>query len=146
MLTVSRPALVGDEGTVQVRRILCGVSGAEHSVTTVACAARLAAAAGSHLTLLHVREPGQRAAELPVRGEEIPVPFEHRVVPGFPAAEIVHAAREDGADVVVVGRHDGTASVLRFPGSTCSRLVQAAPCAVVSVPPALPAQMARRSA
>jgi nucleotide-binding universal stress UspA family protein len=147
VLTVSRPLAAGAEGAVRLRRILCAASGAEHSAATIAYASRLAAGARSHLTLVHVHEPGHRAAvELPLPGEGIPVAFEQRVLSGVPSAEIVKAAHEDGADLIVVGRHGGASSTLGFLGSTCGRLVQAAPCAVLTVPPAPAPAAARLSA
>jgi nucleotide-binding universal stress UspA family protein len=76
----------------------------------------------------------------------VPAAFEQRVVTGAPSAELVHAAREDDADLVVVGRPEHAASPLGFVGTTCGRLVQAAPCAVLTVPRAVPVAAARLSA
>jgi nucleotide-binding universal stress UspA family protein len=148
VLTVSRPLAVGEEGPVSIRRILCAASGAEQSAATIAYAARLAAGAGTQLSLVQVREPGVRAPRLPVPAEGIPVDVEQHVVSGDPYEEIVKAARRDGADLIVVGRHDRAPGILGFFGSTCGRLMQAAPCAVLAVParPALPVTKARLSA
>ena len=145
VLTTSRPMAAGEEGAVRIRRIVCAASGADHSAATIAWASRLAAGAESHLTLVHVREAGRAAAELRTPAG-IPVAFEQRVLSGVPATEIEKAAREDGADLIVVGRHDGPASALGFLGSTCARLVEAAPCAVVTVPLATGRAAARLSA
>jgi nucleotide-binding universal stress UspA family protein len=145
VLTVSRALAAGEERSIRLGRILCAASGAKHSLSTIAYAARMAARAGSHLTLLHVREPG-RADELPLPAEGVGAAFEQRVVSGVPSAEIVHAAREDDADLIVVGSHEGATSTAGFLGSTCARLVQAAPCAVLTVPAPVPAPAARRSA
>ena len=146
VLTVSRPLVAGEQDTVRVRRILCAASGSPHSAATITCASRLAAGAGSHLTLVHVREPGRRESEPAVPAEAAPVAFERRILSGAPAAEILKAAEEDRADLIVVGRHDRDSSLLGFVGSTCTRLQQTAPCAVLTVPPAPSRARVRRSA
>jgi nucleotide-binding universal stress UspA family protein len=149
VLTVSRPLAGGEDGPAQIRRILCAASGAEQSAATIAYAARLAAEAGTQLSLVQVHEPGVRAPRLPFPAEGLPFDVEHHVVPGEdPYAEIVKAAQRDGADLIVVGRHDRAPGVFGFFGSTCGRLMQAAPCAVLAVParPALPVPAARLSA
>jgi nucleotide-binding universal stress UspA family protein len=145
VLTVSRPLAESEEDTLRLRRILCAASGADHSAATIAYAAGLAARSGSHLTLVHVREPGGRATELPLP-EGIAVPLERHVVTGVPAAEIVKTAARDRAELIVIGRHARAVSMLGFVGSTCSQLVEGAPCAVLTVPAAVPAQAGRRSA
>ncbi|MGZ4401003.1 MAG: universal stress protein, partial [Gaiellaceae bacterium] len=50
---------------------------------------------------------------------------------GDAASEILAAAREVGADLIVVGRHHGKAAHLL--GSTSSRIVRAARCDVLVV-------------
>jgi nucleotide-binding universal stress UspA family protein len=146
VLTVSRPLAAGEEDTVRVRRILCAASGSPQSAATISYASRLAEGAGRHLTLVHVREPGRGESERAMPAEAAAVAGERRVVSGAPAAEILKAAEEDGADLIVVGRHDRASSPIGFVGSTCTRLQRNAPCAVLTVPAPPARARARRSA
>ena len=52
---------------------------------------------------------------------------------GTPAAEIVEAAREAGADVIVVGTHGRTGLNRLLIGSVAERVVRTAPCPVLTV-------------
>jgi nucleotide-binding universal stress UspA family protein len=57
-----------------------------------------------------------------------------KMVEGLPATEIVQRAREIGADLIVIGTHGrrGIAHVVL--GSVAERVVQHAPCPVLTVP------------
>jgi nucleotide-binding universal stress UspA family protein len=100
-----------------LQRLLCAVSGAEHSRQTLDYAQELAARLSAHLTLLHVNDPRRGTASLP------------RGVGG----EILDNAAAEGAQVIVVGAHDRGAGSLGFLGSTSDHVVREARCGVLAV-------------
>ncbi|MEZ5317696.1 MAG: universal stress protein [Vicinamibacterales bacterium] len=57
------------------------------------------------------------------------------VVVGKPGREIIRAATETGADLIVMGTHSRDAVSRVFFGSTANSVVRSAPCAVLTVPP-----------
>jgi nucleotide-binding universal stress UspA family protein len=70
-----------------------------------------------------------RAAELRESG----LAARGRVVPGIPFEEIVRAAGEETADVIVIGTH-GRGRLSRFLlGSVADRVIRLAPCPVLTV-------------
>ena len=122
-----------------------------------ALAIELARALGAELTLLHVaveaspfregfmrpreleqlfeeqrawaaRTLEEQAAETRARG----IPTRSLVVTGAPAAEIVEAARREGAAFIVMGTHGRTPIERFLLGSVADRVVRTAPCAVVT--------------
>jgi nucleotide-binding universal stress UspA family protein len=136
--------------------ILCAVDFSPSTQQTVACAASLARALRTGLELVHVvrppttllgdqppsvllqdlrssaeRELARQAAALAARDVKVST----SVQVGHAEDGVVARAKELGAGMVVVGTH-GRANVVRaFVGSVAERVVGAAPCPVLVVPP-----------
>ena len=113
-------------------------------------ASRLAHDAGGKLTILHV-EPGQPTAWLGPAYADIPDPniseiaralaalkpqspdvaCEHRIQAGEPATEILRMAREESADLIVVGSRQPTISRDFLMGSVAKALLHKSTCPVL---------------
>ncbi len=133
--------------------ILCGMDDSLQSVEALRRAARLAREQSAKLTLLHV--------EAPPRGEALfapPAPVAMRTQPpppeehwcaiasdlrgekvqlhyatGEPGARLVEFARENGADLIVLGSKARSTPALAI-GSCIARVLVHAPCPVLVVP------------
>lgn len=136
------------------KRFLVAVDGGEPAGWAVAVAGRLAQEVGGRVILVHVVKPvlgfthdyvsaaRQDAAHLRAGGEvlaaaqrELPagVQAERVLREGEPADEVVEAARECAADLVVVGTR-GRGRVAQFLlGSTAEAVIRRAPCPVLTV-------------
>lgn len=66
---------------------------------------------------------------------DLPAAFQHKpiVAEGYPAEEIVHAARQEGIDLIVVGAHGKSAWQRWLLGSTSEKVLSLAPCSVLIV-------------
>lgn len=62
-----------------------------------------------------------------------PVKVRTKVVTGAPSREIVREAREEGADLVVIGTHGRTGLRHVFLGSVAENVVRLCPCPVLTV-------------
>jgi len=60
------------------------------------------------------------------------VPFEHRLITGDPATGIVQLAKEEGADLIVLGTHGRTGFKRLVMGSTAEAVVRHASCPVLT--------------
>jgi nucleotide-binding universal stress UspA family protein len=60
------------------------------------------------------------------------VDFEHRMLVGDPAKEIVRLAREEDADLIVIGTHGRTGIARALLGSVAEVVVRRAPCPVLA--------------
>jgi len=60
------------------------------------------------------------------------VPYEHRMVTGDPVAEIVRAAAEANAELIVMGTHGRTGIGRLIMGSVAEGVVRRAPCPVLT--------------
>jgi nucleotide-binding universal stress UspA family protein len=140
------------------RRIVCAADFEPSFEPTLALALSLAAESGAELTLVHAVEPFFQdvfAAHTHVSVEDYArflrtqlearlaeaIPREvldwcqprYDVRIGVPAAEIVRAARERGADLIVMGLHDGRGAVDRWLfGSTTQEVLRHAECPVLT--------------
>lgn len=78
-----------------------------------------------------VEEAEQRLQEIkpPVAGVE----FEHRLVKGEPAKEILRLARDESAALIVMGTHGRTGLMRVLMGSVAERVIREATCPVVAV-------------
>ena len=138
-----------------LRRIAVAVDQSEQARWAVDVAARLAAAVGAELAMVHVVVDGMpftssaaggcacqsaeaQGAEI-LRELALHVPKDVRVVKvlryGVPGREIVNAASEWGADLIVVGTH-GRGTVSRFfllLGSVADHVLRYAECPVMTV-------------
>src|SRR5262249_9875666 len=144
------------------KRILCALDLSEHSARTLAYARFLALAAHARLCALTVVEdllawdmPGalsgaplgaeiraQREVEA-LKGLEALVPakdeglgeIDRIAVTGLGYLEILRAAREHGANLLVLGVHGRPALGVSLLGSTARHVVREAPCPMITVRP-----------
>ena len=80
-----------------------------------------------------VEEAGRRLGEIKTRLLDAGVSVETRVVTGAPARGIVHAAQEDGCDLIVMGTHGRTGLSHMLMGSVAERVIRTAECPVLTV-------------
>jgi nucleotide-binding universal stress UspA family protein len=146
--------------TESIHRILVGVDFSAHSEKAVRYATTVANRFGARLTLLHVIEDPfvtgawsseafvpnmpelldklttaaqQQMAELKKRLAAHGFMAETDVVTGQPARTIVEHAASGGFDLIVMGTHGRTGLSHVVMGSIAERVVQHAPCAVLTV-------------
>jgi nucleotide-binding universal stress UspA family protein len=136
--------------------IIWASDGSEHSDRAFEYARGLAEASKARLIAVHVKEIiAGRAGGYPVEADEEEVEQriqkqvkdlqdagldisyeEHGTTAGGAAHAIADAAREEGADLIVVGtRGQGPVPGLLL-GSVTHRLLHVAPCPILAVPPA----------
>jgi nucleotide-binding universal stress UspA family protein len=158
VLTVCRGDEIGRGGIVPFRRIVCAVDFSPPSEHALSYALSLAQEAGADLTLLHVVEPtldfeSQKESHFSVeeywrylqyrakaRLENVVPPdarnwcrVETKVAMGRPWEEILIAAEEEKAEIVVMGVHGRSAIRLSVFGSATHQVVRFAPCLVLTV-------------
>ncbi len=142
---------------IEVRRILAPIDFSENAASVLDWAAHLAKEHGSRILLLHVyhlpvefqqlegaylppdfwstvkneaeQQLGRFAEDLRGRGLEI----EALVREGYPATVIVEEAESLEADLVVIGTHGLSGLKHMLLGSIAERVVQKAPCPVLTV-------------
>ena len=136
------------------KKILVPLDFSASSELSVRVAEDLARANAGALILLHVHEPimggdGELLAPFPL--DEAPefdlrleavkadlvregrVPVEARCRVGSAASEIMSLAREEGADLIVMGTHGRTGFKHLILGSVAERVVRKAPCPVLTL-------------
>ena len=153
---LAAPSGAGPEGvpTIHFKTILVPVDFSSFSLNSLACAVGFARQFGARLLVLHVVEipfvgsgygeielppmPGDLAAVAVERlgqlvqasvGDRVPAATAVRL--GQPWFEITEAAREGGADLIILGTHGYTGMKHILMGSTAERVVRHAPCAVL---------------
>lgn len=155
VLTV--PPAAATAATLPYKRILCPIDFSEPSLRALRYALSLAEEADATLTMLHVfdwapadeRLVGRfdvaayrRSVEEQARRDlEALVPAEvrnwcqpvTRVAQGKPYLQILDAAAQDGADLIVIGVHGRNPIDLTLFGSTTNHVVQRASCAVLTL-------------
>jgi universal stress protein A len=142
---------------IQLRKILVGFEVGPLAEPVVRHAAELSRKFGAEMVLVHVVEPDGLLTNLPPAAEGyVPPPTaavrgnyalgeadrllaslgaKARVVTatGKPFVEIIRVAREESADLIVVGTHGRTALAQILLGSTAELVVRKAPCPVLTV-------------
>ena len=142
-----------------MKRFLCPTDFSEPSQVAEAEAQRLAAALGAEIVLLHVMSEAPmwtesvRAAKvrqvfesqrawattaLQTRVEALAaagVPARAVVTTGLPWEEILRAARDEQADVIVMGTHGRTGLDRVLLGSVTERVVRQSACPVLTIRP-----------
>jgi len=137
----------------QVRRILCAVDGAAPAPEVLLTAVALARSFVAELSLLNVVAPtdggagfGARrayeAAAKSIAGFEAALRrvdmhgIAHAIVErrGKPAAEIVGAAEELGADLLIIGSGGRTGLSRLVHGNTAEKVLRQVPCSILTVP------------
>ena len=141
----------------RMRRILHATDFSGASTPAMAKALALAKAERARLLLLHVLEPpspfvgddlpgsylelqaaARRGAERRLaaaagRAKKTGARVEAKLVAGAPSEEIVRAARRWRPDVIVIGTHGRTGLGRVFMGSVAERVLQQAPCPILTV-------------
>jgi nucleotide-binding universal stress UspA family protein len=120
--------------------------------TALAYATSLARDTGATLLIVHVDEPPlaygagefyavpatpdageQRAMLATVVPTDPEVHFEHRLLVGDPASEIVQLAADEGVDLIVMGTHGRTGLRRLLMGSVAEAVVRRASCPVLTL-------------
>jgi len=136
-------------------QLLVGYDGSAGSRTALVTALRLARGAGSHVTALTVQhhlpryaamigevdeereigaaEARRLANEVEAGADEFQVAVDYQVMAGHPAHELVRAAKEIGADLIVLGHSGHSALWGALLGATTERVSRHAPCSVLIV-------------
>lgn len=139
----------------KLKKILVPVDFSECSNKALDYAVAFAGQLGADLTVLHVIPPyyavpyglnqcEEIQAELQQAGQEklmqlvcdeVPPPLRAKTFlrTGRPATEIIDAARELAADIIIISTHGHTGLKHAFFGSTAEEVVRRAPCPVLTV-------------
>jgi nucleotide-binding universal stress UspA family protein len=131
------------------RKILCPVDFDRVSIPALELARKLAAVSGATVLLAYAVPRPEAAEDLETVARENlrgiarkwlegKVAYEIKVVTGDPAAAIVNAVSELGADVIVMATHGRVGSAHERLGSVAEKVVQSAPCPVITVKPGPP--------
>lgn len=134
---------------MQAKKILFPTDFSTLSDAALRHATVLAHDMGAKLVIVHVEEPpaaygaGEMYYGIPdpdtpaiakmlesVVPTDPKVPYEHRMVTGDPASEIVTLATEEGVDLIVMGTHGRTGLGRLLMGSVAEAVVRRAPCPV----------------
>jgi nucleotide-binding universal stress UspA family protein len=140
------------DGSVAIRRILHPTDFSKQAGFAFDFACSLAREHGAMLTVLHVVVPpiaayGEAAMALPIepiketatqkltqiRPSDPNVCFEHQLEEGDAAERIVHAAKVNQCDLIVMGMHGWTGLGRLIIGSVAEQVVRKATCAVVTL-------------
>ncbi len=133
-----------------IRKILHPTDFSDHSRAAFEMACALARDYGAELLILHanratpiyapdgivvgvpVEEPYELRGRLAqIRPEDSRIKFEHKLVDGDPAEQIVKAAA--GMDLIVLGTHGTTGLARLLMGSVAETVLRNAPCPVLTV-------------
>jgi nucleotide-binding universal stress UspA family protein len=135
-----------------IKTILHPTDFSEPSETAFRLACGLARDYKCRLVVLHVVPPPQSHGELVarrqgsgyhedlwqmlehVRAEDATLEVERRLEDGSPAETIVNVAREEGADLIVLGTQGRSALGRLLLGSVADQVVRQAPCPVLTTP------------
>lgn len=88
-------------------------------------------AARPRATLPTMRDADQQLQRITPPGDQ--VPYQHLLLFGDPAAEIVEAAEAEHADLIVMGTHGETRLTKFLLGSVAEKVVRRAPCPVLTL-------------
>jgi len=136
---------------MQVKKILFPSDFSTTSDAAIRFATSLARDAGASLLIVHVEEPpaayggGEMYYGIPnpdnselikmlegVVPTDETVPYEHRLVTGDPATEIVRLAEDEKIDLIVLSTHGRTGLKRLLMGSVAEAVVRRAPCPVLT--------------
>lgn len=140
-------------GAMHAERILFPTDFSPASESALGWATSLARDTGARLLIVHVEEPptpyvaGEYAipeATTPAQNElakllahvvpsDESVTYEHRLLLGDPAPEIVQLAKEENADLIVMGTHGRTGLSRLLMGSVAEHVVRRAACPVLTI-------------
>lgn len=134
---------------MQAKKILFPTDFSTLSDAALRHATALARDMGAKLIIVHIEEPpaaygtGEMYYGIPdpdtpalhkmldaVVPSDPAVPFEHRMITGDPAGEIVALAQQEKADLIVMGTHGRTGLGRLLMGSVAEAVVRRSPCPV----------------
>jgi len=122
-----------------VREVLLATDFSESADAAARVARVYAERFGARLHVLHVPWPGEYSvsALLTDLAESLrsAVPVVTAIELGDTAARIVEYARREGIDLIVMGTHGRTGATRVLLGSVAERVIRAAPCPVLTIPP-----------
>lgn len=136
---------------MKFEKVLFATDFSEASQTALVYATALARDAGARMLILHVEETpvSYATGEMLVFHPDVPnpelrrmlekivphggVPYEHHLVVGNPANEIVRLAEEQGADLIVLGTHGRKGLSRLLTGSVAELVLRRAQCPVLAV-------------
>lgn len=135
---------------MHAKRILCPVDFSETSDVALDVASKLARASDAKLFIVHVEEnaavvhPGLFGGLPPVTWKErhklsnaLPtateVTFEHALLVGNPANEIIEFAKQRDIDLIVMGTHGETGLLRALMGSVAEGVVRRSPVPVLTL-------------
>lgn len=136
---------------MNAKKILFSTDFSTQNDASLAQATALARDANATLIIVHVAEPPvaymgefyygfpepDRSALKKMLESIVPtdpaVPCKHVLLTGDPAAEIVQLAKNEGADLIVLGTHGRTGLARMLMGSVAEQVVRRAPCPVLTV-------------
>lgn len=141
---------------ITLKKILCPIDHSECSYLALKYAISLALKDEAKLYLMHVVDSRLYDTEIykfsPYKPDKIDMPGIHTelikslpegttdvlevetiVVTGVPFQEIINAADEKGADIIVIGTHGRTGLSHAMMGSVAEKVVRKAPCPVLTV-------------
>lgn len=145
---------------MDIRRILVPTDFSAHSVAALQLATTLARQADAMLLILHVSEPPpivsntqisdmleddweQQKRLAAARPSDPEVGYKQKMVAGRPAAEILRAAEEEQADLIVMGTHGRRGLSRLLMGSVAEEVVRDAACPVLTLRQPVPATAAQ---
>jgi nucleotide-binding universal stress UspA family protein len=133
------PCLLVSHDDVAFRRILAAVDAGPNSADILQMAITMGELLGSEVDAIHVERGAPvgtttRAATPQPGAVAVATSPEMLVRQGDPVVEILSAVREEGIDLLVLGHHRGGPLNGHETGSIAPRLLERAPCAVLTVP------------
>jgi nucleotide-binding universal stress UspA family protein len=148
---------------VNLKRILFATDFSPTSDTALAYASSLASDSGALLLIAHVEELAIPMGAEPIYFSPPPFPnpevrrqletvvptvasvrYEHRLVTGSVAEEIVALAEAEGADLIVIGTHGRSGLRRILVGSVAEAVMRHAKCPVLTVKPNTPSSADQR--
>ena len=141
-----------------ISRLLVSTDFSDCSAAALQYAIALAKRMKAHLILVHVIEPSDHLAEgLPFINDrehlldnlskealKEKIPVDVQLLHGGPIDEIIHSANREKADLIVLGTHGKADMKHLFTECVAEKLMESAPCPVVTVRPR-PAHSKRRT-
>jgi nucleotide-binding universal stress UspA family protein len=119
------PMVVGGSEERTVQRLLLAYDGGDHARNALGWAARLQRALPAEVVVLAVQEEGQQGADAWLAEAQAQIDGAQALRrQGRPADEIVQAAREEAADLIVMGRYRHAALLEWLTGSTVDRVLR----------------------
>jgi nucleotide-binding universal stress UspA family protein len=136
------PCLLLPRGPLAVRRVLAAIDGGPDSRDIVRAALLIGRLFDATVRSLRVEQPVLAGVGAPAWPEDATLSASYGrgsvvdaiVREGDPVQEVLRVVREQGADLLVLGHHRGGPVSARATSGVAARLLQRAPCAVLTVP------------